>query len=313
MKETTRKIFHWEKDFSRKMIHIALPIALSSYARSGLSTVEHLLVPSALVKSGLSYADALSLIGVLHSMVLPVLLFPTAIVSSFASLLVPEIAAAKARGEKSSISLLARRAILITVVASIGVAGLLAAISEEIALLLYRSPAAGVYLRLLCPLIPVMYLDSIVDAFLKGMGYQVYSMGVNIADAAISILFIPILLPRFGADGYLMVLYLTEIFNFILSIFRLLLHLSFPYPIFGGLFLPLCGSLFGFRLSVRIFGHTDGWRALVLKILFVVSFYWLCFLLFRAFRIKNEKNRSAVLTEGEFCGTIKGKLYENGR
>ena len=46
------------------------------------------------------------------------------------------------------------------------------------------------YIKLLAPLIPLMYLDGSVDSMLKGLGQQVYSMRVNILDSLLSVVLI---------------------------------------------------------------------------------------------------------------------------
>ena len=103
------------------------------------------------------------------------------------------------------------------------------AFSYELGMALYDSREAAEFIRLLAPLIPVMYLDSATDAMLKGLGQQVYSMKVNIADALISVLLVWVLTPRMGIMGYVVTIYATELLNAALSIVRLL-NVSAPRP-----------------------------------------------------------------------------------
>ena len=110
----------------------------------------------------------------------------------------------------------------LTVGSSIGTAGLMMAFSHELGLALYDSREAAEFIRLLAPLIPVMYLDSATDAMLKGLGQQVYSMKVNIFDASLSVLLVWLLVPRIGIMGYVVTIYVTELLNAALSIVRLL-------------------------------------------------------------------------------------------
>ena len=44
MKESTRKIFRWEGDFSRKLVRIALPIALQNLVAASAHIVDGLMV-----------------------------------------------------------------------------------------------------------------------------------------------------------------------------------------------------------------------------------------------------------------------------
>ena len=57
----------------------------------------------------------------------------------------------------------------------------------------YHSDEAGRYIRLLAPLLPIMYTDMVTDGCLKGLGEQMWSMGVNILDSALGVLLVPVL------------------------------------------------------------------------------------------------------------------------
>ena len=78
-------------DLVRRMIGISLPVAAGAYLRSGLVTLEHVLIPRGLRAYGENAAEALSLYGVVHGMVFPLVLFPAALCQTFASLIVPEL------------------------------------------------------------------------------------------------------------------------------------------------------------------------------------------------------------------------------
>ena len=68
-----------------RLLHIALPLAFSAYARSALSTMQHLLVPRGLKAAGYSADRALSGYGVIQGMALPVIFFPACVVAANAS------------------------------------------------------------------------------------------------------------------------------------------------------------------------------------------------------------------------------------
>ncbi len=197
----------------KALCSVSMPIALSTYIRSALVTVEHMLIPRALKKNGLSHAQALASYGILGSMVLPLVLYPASLTSSFASLLVPELAEAKARGERAHISRAANKAIFVTFAFAACVSGIMLSYSGAFGRIIYSSNEAGKYIRLLAPIIPIMYLDTVVDSMLKGLGYQVYTMTVNIIDAAISVIGVIILIPRLGILGYVILISVSEIIN----------------------------------------------------------------------------------------------------
>jgi stage V sporulation protein B len=98
-----------------------------------------------------------------------------------------------------------------------------------------------------------MYLDTAVDAMLKGHGEQVYCMQVNILDSFLSLVLVILLLPRFGLAGYLFTVYLTELLNAALSVTRLLSVTQLRLPFFSGVLLPLT-AVIGATSVVRLLG-----------------------------------------------------------
>lgn len=209
-------------DAMKPLVSIAFPVALSTYARSALLTVEHLAIPWGLRQYGASASAALASYGILHGMVFPLLLFPSAVLSSFSGLLVPEMAECHSLGQEKRIRYITERMFQVSLLFSVGVAGIFVAFSYEIGTIVYRSTEAAEHLRALAPLIPLMYLDGAVDSILKGMGEQLYSMKVNITDSLVGILMIVILLPSTGIRGYRIVIFACEALNASLSILKLL-------------------------------------------------------------------------------------------
>lgn len=204
------------------LLRTALPIAFSAYARSGLISIEHMLIPIGLCKSGLNRNDALASYGLLHSMALPIILFPSAFIGSFAGLLVPELTECCAKNNQRQIRYICERVFQLALLFSIGTAGIMISYSGELGLVIYPHTETARYIRLLAPLIPVMYLDTTVDSMLKGLGDQVYCMAVNILDSLLSVFLVWFLLPRFGIMGYVITIYATEFVNFTFSATRLI-------------------------------------------------------------------------------------------
>ncbi len=205
-----------------RVAKIALPVAWGSYARQGLLTAEHLAIPWGLKKNGASGGAALASYGVLHGMVFPLVLFPSAILSAFASLLIPEFTEAHTKGDLPHIRRMTEKVLSASLFFSLGVSGIFLGFSHEIGHAFYPGTEAGRQLSYIAPLIPVMYLDSAVDAMLKGLGEQVHCMKINIADSALSLLLVFLLLPSLGLRGYFIVLYVCELVNAALSLCRLL-------------------------------------------------------------------------------------------
>lgn len=210
------------KNVFRRMLLVSLPVAVSAYVRSGLLTLEHVLIPRGLKSSGASAERALAAYGTIHGMVFPVILFPSALLGAISGLVVPELTEMGARGQPQSTARTIGRALRYTLLFAIGAAGAISHLATEIGLCFYDSREAARYIKVFCVLVPVMYLDGIVDGILKGLGEQVASMRYNIADSAISVILVYTLLPDMGIDGYIITVFVTELLNSTLSLHRLL-------------------------------------------------------------------------------------------
>lgn len=204
-----------------RMLKVALPLAVSAYARSALSTLEHLLVPRGLKAAGFSADRALSGYGVIQGMVLPIVSFPACILMALAELIIPELTEAQVRGNDGDISKTVSSLIKKGLGYSSAVALVLFVFADKLGVRIYSSPEAGDYLRLLAPLIPIMYTDMVADGCLKGLGQQLWCMGINLLDALLGVLLVWQVLPVFALKGYICIIYFNECLNFALSIMRL--------------------------------------------------------------------------------------------
>lgn len=204
-----------------RMLKVALPLAVSAYARSALSTLEHLLVPRGLKAAGFSADRALSGYGVIQGMVLPIVSFPACILMALAELIIPELTEAQVRGNDGDISKTVSLLIKKGLGYSSAVALVLFVFADKLGVRIYSSPEVGDYLRLLAPLIPIMYTDMVADGCLKGLGQQLWCMGINLLDALLGVLLVWQVLPVFALKGYICIIYFNECLNFALSIMRL--------------------------------------------------------------------------------------------
>lgn len=208
-------------DITKRMLRITVPVALSTYLKSTLRTIENLLIPLGFRKYGASGSSALAQYGMTEAMVMPVLTFPAAFLTSFSSLLVPEIAEARAVGDQARISRIAAKVLRYTLLFSAGMTGIFVFFPQELGLAIYRDNSVGSMLGLLAPLTPLMYLDNVADAMLKGLDEQVSVLRYSILDSAMSICMLWFLLPLYGVNGYIVVMFASTFLNSTLSLGRL--------------------------------------------------------------------------------------------
>ncbi len=272
-----------DPEMKTRMLRISLPIALSSYLRSGLVTVQHILIPIGLRKHGADYSTALASYGTVHGMVFPLILFPSAVCATFSGLIVPELSELAAKygnvRKNRHICYIVRRSLSLATVFGIGTAGILLCFAEPLGILVYKSAEAAKYIRIFAPLVPVMYLDTTVDGMLKGLGQQLHSMFYNIIDASLSVFLVWSLMPEIGLTGYVICVFVTELINLAFSLTRLLTVTEAKLPVGKAVLFPLVCiagatsiAMLVFRLSLQSCGNTVFTvSGILLSVLFYLS------------------------------------------
>ncbi len=232
-----------KRGFLRRMARLAVPDAFGSYIRSALNTVEHLLIPRGIRKSGADLDKSFSAYGIVQGMALPILLYPSAILGVVSGLLIPEIAECKLKKNFIQQNYIINRVLHVAMIFSMITTGVMLVFSEELSLLIYKNTDAAYFIRLIAPLIPIMYLDMTTDGMLKGLDKQLDIMKINVIDSVLCVVLVWILVPKISVDGYIITIYVAEIINFLLS-FRKLAHSSQMRFGFGKNFLkPLICSV----------------------------------------------------------------------
>lgn len=116
---------------------------------------------------------------------------------------------------------LARQGLRVSWLFGICAGGAVFAAARPLGTLLYRSEAAGACLRLYAPLVPILYLDIVVDAMCKGLGQQSANARYNLLTNLLDVALLWLLLPRFGMGGYYFSFAASHLVNFALSLRRL--------------------------------------------------------------------------------------------
>lgn len=206
---------------ARNLLDTAVPLAIADDLRTGISTVENLIVPKrlALYSGTLS---PLAAFGTVCGMVFPILTFPMALLFGLTELLIPELARCNAAGSKHRIEYLTKRSLRIALLFGTVCGVILYLTAEPLCLRLYGSTDAGIYLKWFAPLSVMLYCDAVTDAMIKGLGEQKASVRYNILTNTMDVTFLYLLLPHYGIFGYFVSFTVTHVINFMLSIRRLL-------------------------------------------------------------------------------------------
>ena len=233
----------------KRLLSVALPLALADDLKAGISTTENLMVPKRL-KLFPGATEPLAAFGMVCGMVFPILMFPAAILFGLAELLIPELARCNAANSTQRVAYLVKRSLRVSLLYGCFFCGMEYLLAKELCVHLYKSQEAGRYLQLYALLIPMLYCDAITDAMTKGLGQQKACVRYNILTSSMDVIFLFLLLPRYGMDGYFFSFLVTHLLNFILSLRRLLKISKCRISMYTSVFaIASCG------ISIWVVGH----------------------------------------------------------
>ena len=157
-------------------------------------------------------------------------MFPAAVLYALADLLVPELSRARATERRLRIVDLTDKCLRLCILFACGVAGFLFVCGDALGQDIYHSADAGRYLKIFAPMVLMLYLDAIVDGMLKGLAEQVSCVRYNTLTNAMDVVFLFLLLPRYGIGAYIFTFLVTHLVNLCLSLRRLLLVSKYRLP-----------------------------------------------------------------------------------
>ncbi len=276
-----------QKGIYKKIISIALPITGSSYLSSFLHTAENLLVPAKLAFFYGTRERGLQLFGAIRSMAMPVLFFPASFLTSFSTMLIPEMSGAAANGKTLKIKNTVEKSVSITLTLSVFTACVFWFCAYDISTLLYNDTDVGFTIKILAPIVPFMYLESVSAGILKGLDRQKDMFWYNLFDSLLRIIFITILLPICGIKGYLAVMTVSNCLTSSLCFYCLLKTSGVSLKINEWIIKPLATGVFGGILAWFLFKNQEN---LLLRTSFMIFLQVAVFLLFFAKKFKALRN-----------------------
>lgn len=279
----------------KKILHISVPITSGRYLNSLLRTGENLLVPKNLAKFPLNNGKALSQFGMIKGMALPILFFPSAILNAVSTLLIPEISEATAKNQTNLIKKATFKILKLTSLIGFVFAVIFFFLGEKIGILIYNDLIVGRLLKVLSPIVPLMYLDSVSDGILKGLDQQSFTFRTSIFDSTIRIILILFLLSRMGITGFILIMYFSNFLTCFLNVGRLIKVSGVNFSFLKEIALPLIIAIASGYISSLIFAPFKSLPTLVYIMFFAVACIsiYLVFLLFTG-NLKTKGLKTAI-------------------
>lgn len=216
------------------ILSISLPLLVSRFISSLLSTFSTLIIPSRLVSSGLEYKAALGLIGKFNGMARNIVFFPMVVIESISVLLIPNISANLAKKHYKSVEYHIRKALEVSYILGAATFIISLSIGDNLGFMLYTRNDLGNYIKFMALAAPVFYTDATSYGILNGLGKQkiILRNSTILSILRIILLYILVAIPSINIYGYGLASMIISLISLSINIYEIkkntLLKFSLP-------------------------------------------------------------------------------------
>lgn len=156
----------------KPLLSSALPITGMRTSSSLINTAISLILPARLIAAGMSSSEAMSGIGVVMGMSMPVLSIPATLIGSLALVMVPELAENFYRGRHKELRDNIEKALKITALIACAIIPVLFALGEDLGEILFHNEECGKIIKNCCFMLLPTSIAMITTSILNSVGYE---------------------------------------------------------------------------------------------------------------------------------------------
>lgn len=201
----------------KPLVISSTPITLMRTATSIGGLLIALILPAALISSGMDKSEAISSFGVISGMTMPLLFTPSTIIGSLSLVLVPELAENFYKKQNLSLQNNVEKALLYSAGIALFIIPVFCGTGKFIGNFVYGNELSGTYLSFAAPIMLPMSITMISNSLLNSMGMERRTLLYFSLGSSFLILSIWLLPPYFGnyslIIGYLLNYCTTAILN----------------------------------------------------------------------------------------------------
>ncbi len=259
----------------KEFIKLSLPITVGAYIFVMLSASNEALVPVMLINYADSYETALSQYGIFEGIIIPVIFFPSTLLQSLSLILLPEIARENKAKNPDKVRELSADAIRKAFATAIISAFFIFSFGENIGSLLSDNILVVKTLKIICPVIPFIYIEIVTESILKGLGKQKFCIINSAAEYIIRISAVLIFVRIIGFYGVIVSYFLSNIICNIIRIIALMKLTGLSFDFVGNILIPSFSGIVSIKLSHILYSvfSADGILPLIVSGAFAVILF----------------------------------------
>lgn len=242
---TNRKNF----SFYTQLLKLSGPITLNRIFLTSLTGLESILIPYSLKRSGLSSETALSLYGIFSGMAFTFILFPSSVIQSISTVLMPEVAELSSYNKNSNLEKTISSTLFFSISMGIFFNGIFATYGGDLSTCLFHEPLCSNYVKFLSFLCPFMYLNINISSILHGLECSLQPFFINLSGTLLKILSLLFFVPFYGMHGYFLGFLFSNIFESYFYLLILRKKISFTISFKEWILTPIFDTLSSIAIS----------------------------------------------------------------
>ncbi len=233
------------KEKYRSFAEISIPITISALINNILSSADAIILPQRLVAAGFTQSEALSELGIISGMTMPIIMLPIAIIGSISTVVLPNISKSMATGNKYKLNVRISRSLRITGLVGVPATCAIIPLSPYLLNLLFDISVSYNYLLMLGISVIFIYYQIITGSVLNGMGQQKLTMTSSVIGEVVQLFLLwnLVSIPKLNIYGYIISIIIAPLIVTILNLLNINRFVTIKFTLRRFLFEPiLCGT-----------------------------------------------------------------------
>lgn len=258
---------------------IAIPLCLNGFLGNIFATVSTLIVPRRLMAAGFEYSIALGMIGKFTGMALTIVTFPSIVIMSINSLIIPNLSQTISQGKYYDASIRIKKVMKIAFLLGLATTIICNIIPDSLGKMFFGRDDLSQYIRISSLCAPILFTSTTMFGILNALNKQGIILRNSLIVAAIELisLYIFIAIPSINVLGYAITMFVTSTLSLIINLHEVKKHIE--------LNLSKTNIIIFLLLAVLIFLCLDIFSKSVLKDLYIMKNVIICLCTFSIFSI----------------------------
>ena len=244
----------------KKLLRISIPVTGSKWVRSLSYFIESIVTTRSLVLAGVSKVAVTAQYGILQGMVIPLVLFPSALTTSLATALIPSISESQSQGDHVTTQRHIYQTIKLMLVTGTPFAVFLYVLAQPLCAVLYNDGSIAPLLKLMAPFSLFLYAYEPLQATLQALDRPGKALRNTCIGAIIKMgcIFSLSSQPQFGITGTALAVCMHAVVVTLLNGYCIRKRIGFSFPLIELLktsinFIVITVATHGLLLTIRPF------------------------------------------------------------